>query len=167
MALPSSGTISFDDLQTEFGGTHPISLAEFYKGGALVPSTPANAGVPTSGTISLDDFHGASGAGGGGGGVSASISPTAVFGSGTGTVSTNVATATGTGGTVTGYSWTRIAGDSAITAFSPTGHSTAFQGNVSAVNDFRSATFRCTITFSGGATATDTVDASISYDSGA
>ena len=29
MALPSSGQISFADLQAEFGGSNPISLSEF------------------------------------------------------------------------------------------------------------------------------------------
>jgi hypothetical protein len=30
MALPSSGAISFSQIQTEFGGTNPISLSEYY-----------------------------------------------------------------------------------------------------------------------------------------
>ena len=29
MALPSSGQISFSDLQTEYGGSNPISMSEF------------------------------------------------------------------------------------------------------------------------------------------
>lgn len=60
MALPGSGTITIDDLRTEFGATGTRGLADFYRGGAFVPDTPTNAGVPTSGTISLDDFYGAS-----------------------------------------------------------------------------------------------------------
>ena len=59
MALPASGTITLDDLQTEFGGSNPISLSEYYRGGSLVPDTATNSGVPTSGAISLDDFYGA------------------------------------------------------------------------------------------------------------
>lgn len=51
MALPGSGQISLDDIQTEFGGTNPISISEYYG---------ADTGVPGSGTISLSDFHGTS-----------------------------------------------------------------------------------------------------------
>ena len=41
MTLPSSGTLSFSELQTEFTGVHPISLSEYYKSGGngYVPST--------------------------------------------------------------------------------------------------------------------------------
>lgn len=51
MALPGSGAISLGDVQTEFGGSNPISISEYYS---------ADAGVPASGTISLSDFHGTS-----------------------------------------------------------------------------------------------------------
>jgi hypothetical protein len=47
------------DIQTEFGGSNPISLNEYYRGGSYVPNSAANAGVPTSGTIKLSDFYGA------------------------------------------------------------------------------------------------------------
>lgn len=57
MALPSSGAISLANIQTEFGGSNPISLSEYYRGGAYV--TDNNTGVPTSGVIQLDDFYGA------------------------------------------------------------------------------------------------------------
>ena len=60
MALQSSGPISLDDLQTEFGGTNPIGIDEYYRGGGLVPDTPTNSGVPTTGAIAFDDFYGAS-----------------------------------------------------------------------------------------------------------
>lgn len=39
MALQSSGAISLSNIQTEFGGSNPISLSEYYKGGTYVPST--------------------------------------------------------------------------------------------------------------------------------
>ena len=41
MTLPSSGTLSLSDLQTEFTGSHPISMSEYYKSGGngYVPST--------------------------------------------------------------------------------------------------------------------------------
>lgn len=64
MVLQSSGAISLLDIQNEFGGTDPISISEYYRGGGLVPSTPPNAGVPVNSspppTISLSDFYGAS-----------------------------------------------------------------------------------------------------------
>ena len=59
MSLPESGAISLSDIQTEFGGTNPISLNEYYKGGAFVLNTDFAPNVPTSGTIRLSDFYGA------------------------------------------------------------------------------------------------------------
>lgn len=60
MALPGSGTIRFSDIRDEFGGSNPVRLSDYYRGGALVPDTSANSGVPTSGAIKLSDFYGAS-----------------------------------------------------------------------------------------------------------
>jgi len=39
MALQTSGAISLSDLQSEFGGSNPISINEYYRGGTYVPST--------------------------------------------------------------------------------------------------------------------------------
>lgn len=58
MALQSSGAISLSDIQTEFGGSNPISLSEYYRGGGLVPSSVT--AVPASGTIDMADFYGTS-----------------------------------------------------------------------------------------------------------
>ena len=52
MALQSSGAISLQDIATEFGGSTPHSLSEYYG---------VASGVPSSGTISLSDFYGTSG----------------------------------------------------------------------------------------------------------
>lgn len=62
MALPSSGPISLADIQTEFGGSNPISLSEYYAGGAYVQAgaTGTYGAVPSSGAISLRDFYGTS-----------------------------------------------------------------------------------------------------------
>jgi len=57
MTLPSSGTISINNLVSEFGGSTPHDLSEYYRGGGLVSS--GNTNVPTSGTLSLSDFYGA------------------------------------------------------------------------------------------------------------
>ena len=57
MALPSSGTITLQQIATEFGGDAPHSLSEYYRGGAYTTSN--NTSVPTSGAISLSNFYGA------------------------------------------------------------------------------------------------------------
>ena len=57
MALQSSGAISLNDIATEFGGSTPHSLSEYYRDGGLVTSN--NTSVPTSGTISIGNFYGA------------------------------------------------------------------------------------------------------------
>ena len=59
MPLPSSGTITLTQIQTEFGGSAPTNLTEYYRGGAYVTSNNTN--VPTSGAISLTNFYGATG----------------------------------------------------------------------------------------------------------
>jgi hypothetical protein len=51
MALQNSGVISLSDIATEFGGSTPHSLSEYYA---------AASGVPSSGEIALDDFYGKS-----------------------------------------------------------------------------------------------------------
>jgi len=48
MTTPSSG-ISLNDVQTEFGGSNPIGVNEYYK---------ADIGVPTGGVITLADLRG-------------------------------------------------------------------------------------------------------------
>lgn len=59
MALQTSGAISLLDIQNEFGGSNPININEYYRGGAYVPNITQNNNVPTSGTISLSNFYGA------------------------------------------------------------------------------------------------------------
>lgn len=60
MPLPASGTISINSLVGEYGGSAPHSINEYYKGGGLVANHSNNGNVPTSGTISLTNFHGQS-----------------------------------------------------------------------------------------------------------
>jgi hypothetical protein len=62
MALPTNGKISFSDLVAEFGGSAPIKLSNYYRGGPFVPDTVANQGIPTSGPLSFHHFYGASNA---------------------------------------------------------------------------------------------------------
>jgi hypothetical protein len=58
MALPSSGPLAFTNIQTEFGGTNPIGLNEYYRGGGLVPVSTTTTTIPSSGTIAANNFYG-------------------------------------------------------------------------------------------------------------
>tara|TARA_B100000459_G_C8590513_1_gene207516 strand:+ start:1550 stop:2215 length:666 start_codon:yes stop_codon:yes gene_type:complete len=60
MTLPSSGVISLNSIQGEFGGSNPIGLNEYYRGGGLVPNHSNTSSIPTSGTIDAQDFYGTS-----------------------------------------------------------------------------------------------------------
>ena len=57
MTLPI-GQISFSDIQTEFGGSNPISLNEYYKNSTYVTNTDYAPSAPTSGSISLSQLRG-------------------------------------------------------------------------------------------------------------
>jgi len=57
MAIQTTGPLSLANIQTEFGGGNPISISEYYRGGGYVSTN--NTSVPTSGTISLQQFRGA------------------------------------------------------------------------------------------------------------
>ena len=58
MALPNSGSLSLSQIQSEFGGSNPISLSEYYRGGSLVPNHSLTGNIAASGTISVDMFYG-------------------------------------------------------------------------------------------------------------
>mgnify|MGYP000344171740 CR=1 FL=1 len=75
MALQNSGAISLSDIQNEFGGSNPINISEYYRGGNNVPNISANSNIPTGGTISFNDFYG-------GTNVSISVSPSSFTGNG-------------------------------------------------------------------------------------
>lgn len=93
MAIQPSGVIALSDIQDEFGGTNPIGLSEYYRGGAYTTSN--NTSVPESGAISLSDFYGANKTvevtyeviGGGGGGAGGGNPPNNGGAGGTTTVS--------------------------------------------------------------------------------
>jgi hypothetical protein len=63
MALPVSGPISLSDIQTEFGGTNPISMNEYYANGAFVPAGAVGhpsgviTSVPSSGAIDFRNLY--------------------------------------------------------------------------------------------------------------
>lgn len=58
MVLQSNGPMSFSHIQTEFGGQNPISLSEYYSGGANVPSSVTDIPTSTTTKISLSKFFG-------------------------------------------------------------------------------------------------------------
>lgn len=62
MTLPTSGPLSLSAIQSEFGGSNPISLSEYYAGGAYVTAGTSGTygAVPSSGTISIRNFYGTS-----------------------------------------------------------------------------------------------------------
>lgn len=59
MAIPTSGPFSLNTLQTEFGGSNPISISEYYRNGTYIFNNSSASLVPTSGTIKYSDFRGA------------------------------------------------------------------------------------------------------------
>lgn len=59
MALPSSGTLTLQQVYAEFGAPDGTRLSQLVRGGAYVPNTPTNSGVPAAPPISLRDFLGA------------------------------------------------------------------------------------------------------------
>lgn len=60
MTLPTSGPLTLANIQSEFGGSNPISLNEYYAGGAYVPAGTSGTygAVPSSGAISIRNFYG-------------------------------------------------------------------------------------------------------------
>lgn len=52
MALQTSGAISLNNVQSEFGGSNPIGINEYYAADPLR--------LPASGTVDLEDFYGTS-----------------------------------------------------------------------------------------------------------
>jgi hypothetical protein len=62
MTIPTTN-VTLTDIQTEFGGTAPINLSEYYAGGPYVPNPPPTSGsqtgpIPTSGPIKIGFFKG-------------------------------------------------------------------------------------------------------------
>lgn len=162
MALPTSGPISLSMIRTEFGVSGTVSMSQLYRGGGIVPNTPANAAVPTSGAIKLSNFYGASK-------MQLQVvandiyksirrrvnDPSIISMSGTTTT-----TVTGNSGSVT-YLWERIAGSTSISISSATAANPTFTASVP-VGVLEEATWRVTVANSG-VTATDTITVSLEY----
>ena len=162
MALPTSGPLSLSDIQTEFGGSNPISLSEYYAGGAYVPAgtTGTNGPVPSSGTISISNFYGTSNI------PALSVFAGSVLGtnngpSNSGPVSTSGSLPFGTPNTTPSggvgpytYMWTLITTDSGNTPFvsSSTAQNPTWNGEqVDQIEGI--STWRVTVTDSGSRTA--------------
>lgn len=63
MALQGSGLIRLSQIQGEFGGSNPISLSEYYRGGNYVTNgSTSTSSIPTSGAIRFSNFYGTSAA---------------------------------------------------------------------------------------------------------
>ena len=60
MTIQDSGSISMTDVCTEFDVDKATPLNKLYRGGGIVTDSSANSKIPTSGSISLKDFYGAS-----------------------------------------------------------------------------------------------------------
>ena len=145
MTTPASGAIKLTNLQTEFGGTNPISMSEYYAGGVNVPagttggngSDGVSAGtvIPSSGTLKMANFYNATKSstvtgvwlivGGGGGGQAGSNSNNGgggggggqvVYGSFSADTGTVFTTTVGAGGTNRGNANTGPGGKSALAA---------------------------------------------------
>ena len=57
MPIVSSGAVSLNAIQTEFGGSNPIALSEYYQGGSIIGAGVYPNTIPSSGIIQLDDFY--------------------------------------------------------------------------------------------------------------
>jgi len=60
MPLPSTGKISFSQLQTEFGGSNPISFSEYYRDKANKFAYAVTASPLTGNVIRMSNFRGVS-----------------------------------------------------------------------------------------------------------
>jgi len=60
MTLPNSGALALSQIQSEFGGSNPIAMNEYYRGGSYVPTHSGTSGIPASGTIAINQFYGKS-----------------------------------------------------------------------------------------------------------
>jgi len=58
MSIPTQGPVAFSQIQSEFGGTNPVSASEYYRGGVNVPVGANTSGIPASGAIKVSEFRG-------------------------------------------------------------------------------------------------------------
>lgn len=157
MTLPASPPITMANVRAEFGGTAGTTkLSAYVRGGAYVPNIAANSGVPTSVPIRLNQLCGATKTTGSALAVSLSTGYVNKISATPATLTTAAVTATATGGSGTKtYAWTRVSGDTGITATSSSSATTAFSGTVNKTTPIRDAVFRCTVTDASGSAYAD------------
>ena len=153
MALPTSGIITWEMIRAEFGGGYPIYISQYYRGGGRVPNTPANANVPTSGSISAWHFYGASGSSA----LAANRSPSSIAQSrlGAGFISATI-TVTATGGTGSyTYSTVWLSGGSGISIINASASNPGVRSTGSPYLS-RTGTLRTTVSDGVSSTTLDT-----------
>lgn len=165
MALPSSPPITLAQVCAEFGAPANTPLTAFLRGGAYVPATPANLGVPTSLPLGLTQLLGASAATTPP--LSASLWPTAVYGGGQvgATATSDACTASYTGGAgAVSYAWERVSGSGTID--SPSSATTTFSGTRGTAGDL-TGVFRCKVTRGLAIAYTGNVSMTLSFSAAA
>jgi hypothetical protein len=163
MALPNGTTITLAQIQAEFGGANPISLTEYYKGGAYVRSFDYAPNVMVAGSISLSNFWNAYRAATLTVALSGSVSDGYFArGSGTGACTPSI-TATPSGGVGPySYAWGYASGDTSFTMSGGTSATCTFRRSIAIVGTWN-AIFRCVVTDSLGQTVTS-ADVGLSFD---
>lgn len=165
MALPTSGNLSLSQVRTEFGAPSTTGLAAFLRGGAWVPDTAANAGVPTALPISLRQLLGAS-----------AITPHTVsapdidgivIGSSPKASGTETATVSNGVGPFT-YSWAFVAGGVGITLTNTTSATVGAQRSVGTASfGINTGTLRCSVTDTGNGNLVATKDIAVTLENSA
>ncbi len=150
MTLPASGQIDIAQIQDEFLAPRGTGLTSLYRGGTYVANTGANAGIPTSGSISVTNFYGGTRVG------PLSVNASDVNGDSWPGAGVNFGSSTGnaSGGTPPyTYAWTFVSG----TSFTLTSASSANTSFIRAGNppqgSAASAVYRITVTDATLATA--------------
>jgi hypothetical protein len=162
MTLPTPGvSLSLSQIQAEFGGANPISLTEYYAGGAYVPAgtTGSNGAVPSGGTISISKFYGTSNI------PPLSVTADSVSGFDSGPSSSGFVTTSGSTNTTPAggvapytYAWTNISTSSGNTptVSSSTAQNPSWTGSQTDPIEGVS-TWRVTVTDSASTTAQDDI----------
>lgn len=164
MALPTSGSLSLSQVRTEFGAPTNTGLSAFLRGGAWVPDTAANAGVPTALPISLRQLLGASAVIGHS--VSAPDINDVVIGATPKASGTSHATVSGGVGPFT-YSWAFIAGGTGITLTNTTSSTvTAQRSTGSSTFGVNTGSLRCSVTDLGNGSLVTIWDISATLENG-
>lgn len=173
MPLPASLPITSEMIRQQYGGSLPFRIQDYYRGGALVTNVAGNAGVPVSGTISLQNFlgQGPTGGGGGGGGTPLAASNSGAMGTqfrnepaaATLNVSANGNVfASGGSGTYT-CTWAHLSGSTAIPTPAANNFSPSFTATVSK-NTELSAVKRCTVSDGVNTPVTTDMDVRLAYN---